>query len=47
MQLQLFSSVTTHELLQSTYTFQQDLLLTLTGMNLALVEKLLQHSQLC
>lgn len=44
---QLFSFVTTHELLQSTYTFQQDLLLTLTGMNLALVEKLLQHSQLC
>lgn len=47
MWLQLFSSVTTHELLQSTYTSQQDFLLTPTGMNLALVEKLLQHKELC
>lgn len=42
MQLLLFSSVTTRDLLQSPYTSQQDSLLTPTGMNLALVEKLLQ-----
>lgn len=47
MRLQLFSPVTTHELLPSTNTSQQGFLLTPTGMNLVLVEKLLQHDELC